>query len=132
MSGYYIQKYKTGVAPTIIQDKIYMWARPHGRSDDCNDSPGKPDNAAFTDDYLWIVLFSTGQGTLTVTQGSSSKDFTVTAGVNLLKLDSGVTSSGVTATLSRGTTQVFSYFAPITFTHTPTNCNFNAFVFAGP
>ncbi|KAG8892604.1 hypothetical protein FRC01_014070 [Tulasnella sp. 417] len=132
MSGYYIQKYKTGVAPTIIQDKIYMWARPHGRSDTCGDTLKTPDNADFTDDYLWIVLFSTGQGTLKVTQGSSSKEFTVTAGVNLLKLDSGETSSGVTATLTRGTTQVFSYFAPITFTHSPTLYNFNAFVFSGP
>ncbi|KIO26834.1 glycoside hydrolase family 71 protein [Tulasnella calospora MUT 4182] len=134
ISGYYIQAYKTGVAPTIIQDKIYMWARPHGKSDNApNDNYiGRPNNADWTDDYLWIVLFSTGSGTLQVTQGSSQATWQVTAGVNKLKLASGVTSSGVTATLTRGSAQVFSYFAPITFTHSPSTYNFNAFVFSGP
>ncbi|KAG9041126.1 hypothetical protein FS837_012717 [Tulasnella sp. UAMH 9824] len=133
MSAYYIQAYKTGVYPTIVQDKIYMWARPHGKSDSAPDpAAGRPNNADWTDDYLWIVLFSTGNGSLTVTQGSSQATWSVGPGVNKLKLASGVTSTGVTATLSRNSQQVFSYSAPITFTHSPATYNFNAFVFAGP
>ncbi|KAG9003868.1 hypothetical protein FRB90_011102 [Tulasnella sp. 427] len=131
MSGYYIQMYKTGVAPTITQDKIYMWARPHGKSDSANDYIGRPNNADWTNDYVWIVLFATGPGTLTVTQGSSSGTFGVYAGVNKLQLASAVASS-VTATLTRTSAQVFSYTAPISFTHTPATYNFNAYVFNGP
>ena len=133
MTGYYATAYKTGVYPTIVSDTIYMWARPHGKNDYAPDPAcGRPYNADWTSDTLWVVLFSTGPGTLTLTQGSSSSTNNVVAGVNKLQLPSGVTSSGVTAVLKRNSATVFTYTAPIMFTHNPPNYNFNAFVFNGP
>ncbi|KAG8960833.1 hypothetical protein FRC05_006554 [Tulasnella sp. 425] len=101
----------------------YMWARPHGKSDTYSDYIGRPNNADWTNDYLWIVLLSTGPGTLQVQQGTTTGSSTVTAGINKLQLASGETNSGVngvTAVLTRNSAQVFPYFAPITFTHSPT------------
>lgn len=81
---------------------------------------------------LWVLLFSTAPGQLTVTQATNTIIANVTAGVNKVQLPSAVTSVGVTAVLTRSGAQVFSYSAPITFTHSPPTYNFNAFVFQGP
>ncbi|KAG8975772.1 hypothetical protein FRC05_004982 [Tulasnella sp. 425] len=88
-----------------------------------------------TKDYLLIALFSTGPGTLQVQQGTTKGRFPVTASINTLQLASGETNSGVngiTAVLTRSSAQVFSYFAPITFTGSPSTYNLNASVFSGP
>jgi glucan endo-1,3-alpha-glucosidase len=44
MTAYYAEAFKTGVYPTIAEDKIYMWTRPHSKDADAPDSVGKPSN----------------------------------------------------------------------------------------
>lgn len=133
LTGYYVNAFKTGVYPNIVTDKIFLWARPHGKDDSAPDPwCGRPNNAEWTDDYVWALLFATAPGTLELSQGPSRGLFDVNAGVNKLKLPSGVTNAGVTAVLRRAGVPIFSYTAPITFTHNPPSYNFNAFVFVGP
>ncbi|KAG8895863.1 hypothetical protein FRB99_000309, partial [Tulasnella sp. 403] len=80
MTGYYATAFKTGQWPSITADKIFIWGRPHPRDANAPDGLGKPDKYTWTDDKLWVVLYSTGSGTLTVTQGSSSTTAQVQAG----------------------------------------------------
>lgn len=157
LSGYYISGYKTGVLPTVTADKLFAWARPHGAADIASDPwCGQPNNAAWvslkdrilelhnvqladissmssqTQDVLWTVLFSIAPGQLTLMQGSQTMTTSVTAGINKVQMPSGVTSTGMTAVLTRNGQQVWTWSAPITFTHSPYWYNFNAFVFSGP
>ncbi|KAG8908652.1 hypothetical protein FRB99_004940 [Tulasnella sp. 403] len=133
LTGYYAKAWKSGQWPTITKDTIYMWARPHGAADTAPDpSCGRPNNADWTSDKFWVILFATAPGQLKLQQGTSSSITNVIAGVNKLSLPSAVTNTGVYATLARNGVLVFSYFAPITFTHSPPRYNFNAFVFSGP
>lgn len=45
MTSYYATAFKTGTYPTITEDKIYMWSRPHPKDAEAsNDSIGKPNN----------------------------------------------------------------------------------------
>ncbi|KAG8908649.1 hypothetical protein FRB99_004937 [Tulasnella sp. 403] len=131
MTGYYAAAFKTGVKPTITADKIFIWGRPHGVDDGAPDGLGKPDRSSWTTDKLWVVLFSTGPGSLTVTQGPSSTTTGVKSGVNKISLPLGV-AEGVTAVLTRDGQQVFSFSAPISFGNNPPSYNFNANVAAGP
>lgn len=48
LAGYYIKAYKSGIYPTIVADKIWMWARPHGAADWAPDPwCGEPSNTAW-------------------------------------------------------------------------------------
>ena len=131
MTGYYTTAFKTGVWPSITADKIFIWGRPHGVNDNAPDGLGRPDRYTWATDKLQAVLFSTGAGSLTITQGSSSTTTQVKAGVNKISLDLG-TAQGVTAVLTRGGSQVFSFSAPISFGHSPSSYNFNANTASGP
>ncbi|KAG8932422.1 hypothetical protein FRC03_011917 [Tulasnella sp. 419] len=129
---YYATGFKNGAYPPITQDQIYLWARPHGKNDVASsDSVGRPNNADWTQDYLWAVLFSTGTGTLTLSSGSNTQSFNVVAGVNRFQLAQNV--GGVNARLVRGSTTIFN-FTPsgFTFTHSPSTYNFNAYVASYP
>lgn len=45
MTRYYAEAFKTGTYPTITEDKIYMWSRPHPKDASAsNDSVDKPAN----------------------------------------------------------------------------------------
>lgn len=133
MTGYWTSYFKTGVAPTITHDKIFVWGRPHGVNDNPTqgDSVGRPQNADWVTDKLWIVLFSTGSGSLTVTQGSSHQVHNVVHGVNKISQPLGVSKS-VTAVLTRKGHQVFHWTTPIAFTHSPAHYNFNTHAASGP
>jgi glucan endo-1,3-alpha-glucosidase len=58
MSDYYIQAFKTGTYPTISQDKVYLWARPHPRDAFAPDPIPRPDNAELVSDmHLYFTIF---------------------------------------------------------------------------
>ena len=44
MTNYFATAYKTGSAPAINKDTLYLWARPHPANANAPDSVGKPDN----------------------------------------------------------------------------------------
>ncbi|KAG8912905.1 hypothetical protein FRC00_003521, partial [Tulasnella sp. 408] len=132
MTGYYASAFKSGSWPSITSDKIFIYGRPHGVNDQASSDPlPRPDRSDWVTDKLWIVLFSTGSGSLTVTQGSSSSTTQVKAGVNKISMPLGVASS-VTAVLTRYGEQVFEFTAPISFGHSPKTFNFNMNAAAGP
>ncbi|KAG9013645.1 hypothetical protein FRB90_005817 [Tulasnella sp. 427] len=132
MTGYYASAFKTGQWPTITSDKVFFWSRSHSKNAGAsNDGLGKPTNWDWTDDTLWIVLFSTGSGSLKVTMGSSSNTFSVSSGVNKFTLPASQTSS-VTAVLTRNGAQVFSVQGAVTYTNSPTKYNWNYAAAAGP
>ncbi|KAG8953476.1 hypothetical protein FRC04_002318 [Tulasnella sp. 424] len=134
MTGYYVSAFKTGQYPTITSDKIFFWGRPHSKyATATNDGIGRPVNWDWTDDLLWIVLFSTGSGSLKVTMGSSSSTFSVTAGVNKFTLPLAQASS-VTAVLTRNGDQVFNFQSnAVTYTSgNPSTYNWNYAAAAGP
>ncbi|KIO30753.1 glycoside hydrolase family 71 protein [Tulasnella calospora MUT 4182] len=132
MTGYYAWAFKTGQYPTITSDKIFFWGRPHSKNAGAsNDGIGKPTNSDWTSDNLWIVLFSTGSGSLKVTMGSSTSTFSVVAGVNKFTLGLAQASS-VTAVLTRNGSQVFSVQGVVTYTNSPSTYNWNYAAAAGP
>ena len=85
-------------------------------------------------DQLWIVLFSTVDGgTLTVTMGSAI--FTTSAivtGINRFSMNL-ASAPGSNVTLSRNGAQVFSFWAPVSYsTDSPSQYNYNVNAAWGP
>jgi len=130
MTKYYIIAFKTGAYPTITEDHVYIWSRPHPKNASSPDPVPRPQNADWTDDYLWAVVFSTKPATLTLTSGPNSSQFAVTAGVNKFKLQNGF--GTIHATLADAVTGIVSVDvnpgSAFTYTATPPTYNFNAFV----
>lgn len=127
----YATAFKTGTFPTLVQDQVFVWSRPHPASATASaDSLGKPTGWDWTTDYVWAVVFNTAAATLTVSSGSSSQTFSVGAGVAKVKVPSAA--GAIRATLSRGGVNVVDV-APTTFSYTlsPTTYNYNAFVAGG-
>ncbi|KIY62070.1 glycoside hydrolase family 71 protein [Cylindrobasidium torrendii FP15055 ss-10] len=88
MTHYYITAFKTGQYPTITEDVIYFWARPHFASVTASsDSLGPPNGQAWAQDFMWAVAFSTDVSDITLCMGASCTTFTnQPAGVNKLKI----------------------------------------------
>lgn len=91
MTKYYAQAFKTGVYPTITCDVIYLMSRPHDNTAVASaDSAGAPPTlgqggaagsyTAETNSFFALV-FATSSATVKLTSGSSSKTFTVPAGI---------------------------------------------------
>jgi len=132
MTGYYASYYKTGNLPSITADKIFMWGRTHSSSAVASNDPlPAPTNANWVEDYLFIVLFATDDGQLTVTQGSTTWSQSITAGSNKLNHTLAYTNN-VQAVLTRNGDTVFDFSAPLYYESDPTLYNFNAIVAAGP
>lgn len=128
MTKYYSTAFKTGAWPTITSDVIYAWSRPHPKAATATaDSMSRPTGWQNTDDNLYAMVFAKDAGTLTLTAGSTSQTFAVTAGVNKVKMPSAegkfsaklVRGGSTTASLDSGS---FSY------TNTPATYNFNYYV----
>jgi glucan endo-1,3-alpha-glucosidase len=129
MVPYYAQAFKTGTYPSITQDHVYIWSRPHpAAATACCDSVPKPDNWQWTSDYLWAVVFATSPGSVTLTAGSNTQTFSVSSGVNKLQLAS--SAGGIRGTLSRNGAVVVDVNPGSAFSYTlsPNTYNFNAFV----
>ncbi|CAG8667788.1 7841_t:CDS:2 [Acaulospora colombiana] len=58
LSTYYIEAFKTGIYPSITQDKVFLWARPHPRDATAPDHVPRPNNAQLTDDFFWAIVFA--------------------------------------------------------------------------
>ena len=64
MTSYYISAYKTGSYPTITDDAIFIWARPHPKDASAPDSVGKPDNYQLVSPIILLSLCATPAGRL--------------------------------------------------------------------
>ncbi|KAJ7612255.1 glycosyl hydrolase family 71-domain-containing protein [Roridomyces roridus] len=128
MSEYYIKAFKTGVYPTITQDVIYYWARPHPHDAIVNDG-NRPDNWDWTQDYLWVAAFCSSTCTVTLQSGSpgATTFSNLPAGVNKLKIP--LSAGRVTVSMIKsGQTVISKTDQDFMYTTSPAKYNFNAFV----
>ncbi|KAI5123869.1 hypothetical protein M0805_005686 [Coniferiporia weirii] len=129
LTSYFAQTYKTGVYPTVQQDKIYLWARPHPKNATAtSDSVGKPTNYDVSEDALFAVILASSPSNVTLSTSSTTKTVAVPAGLTQLSLPL-VAGDTMNASLSCGSTTIVQ-LAPnnFTFQATPQTYNFNAFV----
>ncbi|WVQ62263.1 uncharacterized protein L199_000402 [Kwoniella botswanensis] len=129
LTTYYATAFKTGSYPSITEDEIVMWARPHPHDATASsDSTGKPTGWNYTEDYLWAVVLATADSTVTLTSGSNTQTFQVSAGLNKLKL--AMSAGSISGSISRSGSTVASYDAgsAFTYTTTPETYNYNYFV----
>ncbi|WRT64077.1 uncharacterized protein IL334_001005 [Kwoniella shivajii] len=129
LTSYYSTAFKTGSYPSITQDEIIMWARPHPHDATAtSDSTGKPTGWNYTQDYLWAIVFATADSSVTLTSGSNSQTFSVSKGLNKLKLS--MSAGSISGSISRSGSTVASYNAGSSFTYTtsPATYNYNYFV----
>lgn len=150
MTDYYAQAFKTGTYPTIQQNKVFIWSRPHRKDSSAPDGVGRPANWQWvsffrsinefslnscfpqTDDYLWAVVFSTGPGTFELRSGSNVATFNVVPGVNKFKVaNSPGTIRGVLKDRKGAVITDVNPGSSFTFTEHPSSYNFNAYVAQG-
>ncbi|WVQ97182.1 hypothetical protein IAU59_004292 [Kwoniella sp. CBS 9459] len=129
LTKYYSTAFKTGSYPTITDDEIVMWARPHPHDATASsDSTGRPAGWSYTEDYLYAVVLSTEGAEVTLTSGSNTQTFTVSAGLSKLKIP--LSAGSISGSITRSGSTVASYDAGSSFTYTttPTTYNYNYFV----
>ncbi|KAI0674056.1 glycoside hydrolase family 71 protein [Trametes maxima] len=129
---YYITAYKTGSYPDIRKDRVFLWSRLHPANATAPDDVGMPDNAQWTQDYLWAVALLTEPANVTLSCGNSSHTALAPAGLSKLKLQLS-DSCTANATVVRNSSVALG-FAPdgLNYTTRPASYNFNAFVAASP
>ncbi|KAL7419434.1 hypothetical protein Q5752_006272 [Cryptotrichosporon argae] len=128
LTTYYASAFKNGAYPTIEQDSITMWSRPHPKDATADDSTGIPANWEWTDDNLYAVVLTTGPAVVTLTAGSNTETFAVEAGLTKLKLASATGSMSGSIVRDGETTASYSAGSDFTYTDTPSSYNFNYFV----
>ena len=131
LTKYYAEYYKTGEAPAITEDKIYLWARPHPKGANAPDSVGKPTNYNMLQDSMFAVVLATEPSTVllsTNANGSGAKSFSVPAGLTQLQLPL-VAGGTMRGEISRNG-KAIAVVQPETFTFNPnpSTYNYNAFV----
>ena len=129
LTKYYSTAFKTGTYPTISEDSLILWSRPHPQDATATSDPvGKPTGYDWTDDNLYAVVLAQSDATVTLTSGSSSESFSVSAGLTKLKMASAVGS--ISAQMTRSGSVVASYSAGSAFSYTdsPSTYNYNYLV----
>lgn len=128
LTKYYATAFKTGAYPSIDQDVLVMWSRPHPHDATASsDGTGRPTGWDWTTDFLWAVVLSTGDATVTLTSGSNTENFSVKAGLTKLKIAN--SPGGMSGQITRNGAVVASYNgAGFTYTDSPSTYNYNYFV----
>ncbi|WWD17948.1 hypothetical protein CI109_102393 [Kwoniella shandongensis] len=129
LTKYYATAFKTGAYPSITKDEIVMWARPHPHDAQASsDSVGKPTGWSFTEDNLYAVVLASQPSTVTLTSGSNTQTFSVSAGLTKLKIPMSAGSIG--GAINRSGSNVASYNSGSAFSYTtsPAHYNYNYFV----
>ncbi|EJU03820.1 hypothetical protein DACRYDRAFT_21255 [Dacryopinax primogenitus] len=129
IAAYYISAFKTGNAPTITEDAIYLWSRPHLKGASAPDPIGVPTYADTTDDVIYALVLATSTASVQVCAGSSCQTFTANPGVNQFTVNM-VPGSGMSASMTRnGQTVVNVDGGSFTVEGSPSLYNFNIAVF---
>ncbi|WVR05826.1 hypothetical protein IAU60_002851 [Kwoniella sp. DSM 27419] len=130
LTSYYATAFKTGSYPAITKDEIVMWARPHPHDATASDdSTGRPAGWSYTDDNLYAVVFSTADASVTLTSGSNTETFSVSAGLTKLKIT--LAEGSIGGTIARSGQTVASYSAGPNFNYDPTPSKYNYNYFVG-
>ncbi|CDO71437.1 Glycoside Hydrolase Family 71 protein [Trametes cinnabarina] len=130
ITSYFARWFKSGQRPSITQDQLLMWARPHPKhAQATNDPLPPPTNYELTQDQLWAVVLATAPGKVSLaTADNATAKFAVSEGVNLVNMS--LTPGGyMRGTLERhGRTVVDLKPREYTFDPAPKTYNFNVFV----
>lgn len=129
MTSYYATAFKTGSYPTITEDKVYLWSRSHPRDAQAPRDPiGRPNNADWTEDYVWGLVIAASDGELVLSCGSNSETFSIITGVNKVKIRN--SPGQMRGVLRRADLPVVDVNPGAAFTYTldPPSYNFNYFV----
>jgi glucan endo-1,3-alpha-glucosidase len=129
LTKYYATAFKTGQYPAITQDSITMWSRPHPHDATAqNDGTGKPTGWDWTDDNLYAVVLTKGAAIVTMTSGSNTQSWSVSAGLTKLKMPSSV--GGISGRIFRDGAIMAAYTSGSTFqyTNSPSTYNYNYIV----
>ncbi|KAF7299538.1 hypothetical protein HMN09_00959000 [Mycena chlorophos] len=132
LTNYFATQFKTGQAPALTEDQIYMWARPHpALATATNDPVGPPTTFNILQDEAWAVVLATSNGTATIsTDATNTATFDVSPGVNLLAVPI-VPGGTLNAQLTRGGSTVVNLAVPgsnFTFNGAPETFNYNILV----
>jgi glucan endo-1,3-alpha-glucosidase len=128
LTKYYTTAFKTGSYPTITTDTIVMWSRPHPHDATAtSDSVGRPTGWDWTDDYLYAVVLAKDSAVVTLTSGSNTETFSVSAGLSKLKISN--SAGSISGSITRSGSVVASYTpSGFTYTTSPSTYNYNYFV----
>ncbi|WWD02288.1 hypothetical protein V865_000327 [Kwoniella europaea PYCC6329] len=125
---YYAPAFKTGSYPSA-NDQLVLWSRPHPKAATATSpSMSRPTGWNNTDDllYVWVVLKSAA--TVTVTSGSNSVSWNLSAGVNKVSVKSAAGSIGAKIIRSGSTVKSYDSTGSFTYTTSPSDYNYNYFV----
>jgi len=150
LQQYYISAFKSGVYPSVLRDRVFLWARLFPASAEVpQDQIGKPSGWQHvgslagllidvltqsdfqTEDFLWAVVFSTGGDVSVTLRCGDYFEVTELSGAGAFKLRMPLTGPGgqIAASIRRDGAHVVSLVPPgFTFSRNPTSYNFNAFV----
>jgi hypothetical protein len=90
-SRYYIDWFKTGVAPAITQDRIFYFYRLHPKKLEGINKPGykgtdRPIGWKALEDDVYVTTFLTAPAKLTIYTGGTNQSFDLPAGVHHVRL----------------------------------------------
>lgn len=138
---YYIAWYKTGVAPSVSEDKVVFYHKPNP-SNSCSDGgtlgyqPGSGDNSYTIEqvslDQISIIVLSTDAADISVQVGSNTPTalHAENAGAHHFAVDFAGQTGGVTVTVTRNGQSVAAATGPGISTNCPEGLtNFNAIVY---
>ncbi|KAJ8522393.1 hypothetical protein ONZ45_g1040 [Pleurotus djamor] len=125
---YYIKAFQTGSYPAITKDVIYYWARTHPAAATASGDPlPRPKGWDWVEDSLWVVVFATSSGSVTLKSGSNQQTFSINAGVTKLKLP--LAPGKITVSMTKNSQVVInSTPSDFTFITNPVTYNFNPYV----
>ncbi|KAJ6585011.1 glycoside hydrolase [Mycena capillaripes] len=127
----YATAFKTGQAPAVEKDQIFMWSRPHPTNAQAPDATGPPTNFQITQDAVWAVVLATAPGSVTLsTTATDAQTFDVTPGVNKLSIPiaPGGNLHGVLTRDGATVVELAPSATDFTFNGSPQTFNFNTFV----
>ncbi|CAK5266096.1 unnamed protein product [Mycena citricolor] len=128
LSAFFIRAFKDGVYPRIERDEIFVWGRPHTRSATAPDSVPRPENWELTDDVFWVLILSSGAGTVCLRSGENAPAFTsISYGINKLSHPLDVGGSMLVTLERKGQIVAQCEAKGFCFTDRPAVYNFNAF-----
>ncbi|KIJ64072.1 glycoside hydrolase family 71 protein [Hydnomerulius pinastri MD-312] len=132
LMSYFIQAFKTGDYPPIVEDRLFMWAKLFPTAAMTLDPVGKPGHADYLQDYLWGVVFLMAPAQVTLACGSHSIPVLLPPGIRGLALPL-VSSCNAEGIISRAGVEIV-HLRPrnFAFRTTPQAYNYNAFVAASP
>ncbi|KAK4684846.1 glucan endo-1,3-alpha-glucosidase, partial [Tremellales sp. Uapishka_1] len=125
LTKYYSTAFKTGSYPTITEDTILMWQRPHSKDASASDPIGKPTRWDATEDNLYAVVLTTGPAIVEITSGGTSSTFSVSGGLTKLKVSSKVGQMSGSIVRDGSTVASYNSGSSFSYTNSPSSYNFN-------